>query len=70
MTEITCHRGPDDQGIYVDDEITLGHSRLSIQDLTDAGHQPMHSSSGRYVIVYNGEVYNFKRLRNKINKKW
>ena len=68
MTEITCHRGPDDQGIYVDDEITLGHSRLSIQDLTDAGHQPMHSSSGRYVIVYNGEVYNFKRLRNKIKE--
>ena len=68
MTEITCHRGPDDQGIYVDNEITLGHSRLSIQDLTDAGHQPMHSSSGRYVIVYNGEVYNFKRLRNKIKE--
>ena len=63
MTDITSHRGPDDRGIYSENNVTLGHSRLSIQDLTRAGHQPMVSSTGRYVIVYNGEIYNFKRLR-------
>tara|TARA_B100000941_G_scaffold238464_1_gene181574 strand:- start:3194 stop:5041 length:1848 start_codon:yes stop_codon:yes gene_type:complete len=68
MIDITCHRGPDDRGVFEDDEVTLGHSRLSIQDLTSAGHQPMISSSGRYVIVYNGEIYNFKRLKNEIDK--
>tara|TARA_B100001287_G_scaffold232269_1_gene203301 strand:+ start:853 stop:2709 length:1857 start_codon:yes stop_codon:yes gene_type:complete len=70
MTDITCHRGPDDRGIYEDEKITLGHSRLSIQDLSDAGHQPMVSSSGRYVIVYNGEIYNFKRLKNEIDSNY
>ena len=68
MTDMTCHRGPDDRGIYSEDNVTLGHSRLSIQDLTKAGHQPMVSSTGRYVIVYNGEIYNFKRLRKGISK--
>ncbi|MEE2620901.1 MAG: asparagine synthase (glutamine-hydrolyzing) [Chloroflexota bacterium] len=67
MTDITCHRGPDDRGVYEDENVTLGHSRLSIQDLSDAGHQPMTSSTGRYVIVFNGEIYNFKRLKNKID---
>lgn len=67
MTDITCHRGPDDRGVYEDENVTLGHSRLSIQDLSDAGHQPMASSTGRYVIVFNGEIYNFKRLKNKID---
>ncbi|MFL2676841.1 MAG: asparagine synthase (glutamine-hydrolyzing) [Dehalococcoidia bacterium] len=67
MTDITCHRGPDDRGIYSENNVTLGHSRLSIQDLTRAGHQPMVSSTGRYVIVYNGEIYNFKRLREGIS---
>ncbi len=68
MTDITCHRGPDDRGVYEDENVTLGHSRLSIQDLSDAGHQPMTSSTGRYVIVFNGEIYNFKRLKNKIDR--
>ena len=66
MVSITKHRGPDDIGFFSDDEITLGHSRLSIQDTTSAGHQPMKSSSGRYAIVFNGEIYNFKKLRPEL----
>jgi asparagine synthase (glutamine-hydrolysing) len=59
------HRGPDDLGMWADESIgvVFGHQRLAIQDLTDAGHQPMVSSSGRYVIVLNGEIYNHLDLR-------
>ncbi len=59
------HRGPDDNGIYNDDKITLSHTRLSILDLSILGHQPMHSSCGRYIIVFNGEIYNHLELRKK-----
>lgn len=59
------HRGPDDNGIYADDDVTLTQTRLSILELTDLGHQPMPSSCGRYVIVYNGEIYNHLELRKK-----
>ena len=60
------HRGPDDTGTWVDTTagIALGHERLSIVDLSPAGHQPMISSSGRYVIAFNGEIYNHRRLRS------
>lgn len=62
------HRGPDDHGIWVDPEagVALVHRRLSIVDLSPAGHQPMHSADGRYVIVYNGEVYSHLPIRAEI----
>lgn len=62
------HRGPDDHGVWVDGEcgVGLGHRRLSILDLSPQGHQPMASASGRYVIAYNGEIYNFAQIRNEL----
>ncbi|WP_375495832.1 asparagine synthase (glutamine-hydrolyzing) [uncultured Nostoc sp.] len=59
------HRGPDDQGIYIspDREVAFAHTRLSILDLSAAGHQPMSTSDGRYWITFNGEIYNFRQLR-------
>ncbi len=60
------HRGPDDRGVFSEYGITLGHCRLSIQDLSYAGHQPMKSSTGRYTIVFNGEIYNFKKLKTNL----
>src|SRR5689334_23029327 len=66
MTDRVRHRGPDDQGHYVHGRIALGHRRLSIIDLSVAGHQPMAAEEGRYVIVYNGEIYNFIELRSEL----
>lgn len=63
MTDAVAHRGPDGEGYYTDGGLALGHRRLSIIDLSAAGHQPMQSSDGRYLITYNGEVYNFQELR-------
>ncbi len=58
------HRGPDDSGFWFDDNLGLSHGRLSILDLSDHGHQPMVSEGGRYIIVFNGEIYNFKEIRS------
>lgn len=70
MADTLQHRGPDDEGSYVDAEagVGFGFRRLAILDLTPAGHQPMQSASGRYVIVFNGEVYNFRELRRRLSK--
>ena len=62
------HRGPDDSGVWKGNEsqVVFGHRRLSILDLTKAGHQPMTSSCGRYVVTFNGEVYNHLDLRKEL----
>lgn len=68
MSDAIAHRGPDDSGAWVDESagLALGHRRLSILDLSPAGHQPMSSVCGRYVIVFNGEIYNHGDLRNHL----
>ena len=65
------HRGPDNNGFWIDESsnICLGHSRLSIIDVSDKGSQPMHSYCGRYVVSYNGEIYNFKLIKQKLISK-
>jgi asparagine synthase (glutamine-hydrolysing) len=60
------HRGPDDQGEYVDEHVSLGNTRLAIIDLSPKGHQPMTDRTGRFVITFNGEIYNFKELREAL----
>ena len=62
------HRGPDDNGVFLNDtgNIGLAHTRLSILDLSPLGHQPMLSSDGHVVLVFNGEIYNFKELRKEL----
>jgi len=62
---LMLHRGPDDSGIFTDEHVVLLHRRLSILELSELGHQPMTSSCGRYVIVFNGEIYNHLDLRKK-----
>ena len=71
MTSRIKHRGPDSMGLWTEHNngIYLGHRRLSIIDLSKKGDQPMVSKNGRYVIVFNGEIYNFKKLRNYIHSK-
>ncbi len=66
MVSSIRHRGPDDNGLYVDDRIALGHARLSIIDLTPGGHQPMFNAAGTIGIVYNGEIYNYREEREKL----
>jgi len=66
MTQTLHHRGPDDEGFYIAGNIGLGHKRLSIIDLSAAGHQPMANEDERYWIVFNGEVYNYLELRQRL----
>ena len=68
MNTAIAHRGPDDSGVWHDESvgITLGHQRLAIVDMTPAGHQPMVSESGRFVLIFNGEIYNHKDIRKQV----
>lgn len=68
MLEAIRHRGPDSCGCWQEEAVWLGHRRLSVIDLSQAGHQPMVSSCGRYVLTYNGEIYNFKTLRQQLTR--
>lgn len=68
MNNALSHRGPDAEGTWNDEYAYLGHRRLSIIDLSEAGKQPMHSYDKRYVIVYNGELYNYKELRLQLQR--
>lgn len=70
MKRAQSHRGPDDEGVWTGRagayEVAFGHSRLAVLDLTKAGHQPMLSPCGRYALIYNGEIYNYKELRKEL----
>jgi asparagine synthase (glutamine-hydrolysing) len=66
MTDAIAHRGPDGEGHWIEGGVALGHRRLSIIDLSPAGHQPMVSADHRYVLSYNGEIYNFRELRAEL----
>src|SRR5688500_18394733 len=70
MTAPIAHRGPDDDGLWVDPDagVAFGFRRLAILDLSPQGHQPMHSPSGRFVTLFDGEVYNFKELRHRLEQ--
>jgi asparagine synthase (glutamine-hydrolysing) len=68
-TDLLRHRGPDGRGTCLDDHVALGHRRLSILDLSERGAQPMHDDSGRYTLVYNGEIYNYRSLRQELEQK-
>lgn len=67
-TDRVTHRGPDGYGVWQDEGITLGQRRLAILDLSDNGKQPMHDRSGRYVLAYNGEIFNFVEIKNELEK--
>src|SRR4030095_10397818 len=75
MLETIEHRGRDDEGLWTSDptklgqKACLGHRRLSIIDTSAAGHQPMFSSDGRYAITFNGEIYNYRELREELKSK-
>jgi len=68
MNRILKDRGPDDEDIYVDEAVSLGHTRLSIIDLSEKGHQPMSDINNKFYIAYNGEIYNFKEIREELEK--
>jgi asparagine synthase (glutamine-hydrolysing) len=66
MTDAIAHRGPDGEGHWIDAQVGLGHRRLAIIDLSPAGQQPMVTADSRYVLTYNGEIYNFRELRSEL----
>src|SRR5579885_3446385 len=66
MLDALARRGPDGAGLEQDGPLTIGHRRLAILDLSAAGQQPMASASGRYVVSYNGEIYNYRELQREL----
>ena len=68
MAKSLLHRGPNDSGIYLDGSVGMGFRRLSILDLSEAGHQPMVSEDGHYVLVFNGEIFNYVELRTELRQ--
>jgi len=69
MAAVLAHRGPDGEGVFVKDHVGLGHRRLAIIDLSPAGHQPISNDDGSIWIVFNGEIYNFHELRERLIRK-
>jgi asparagine synthase (glutamine-hydrolysing) len=69
MTDVISHRGPDGEGQWIEGNIGIGHRRLAIIDLSPAGHQPMISADHRYLLSYNGEIYNYRELRAELEAK-
>lgn len=69
MTRALAHRGPDGEGVWIHGPVGLGHRRLAIIDLSDAGRQPMETEDGRYILTYNGEIYNFQILRTELQRR-
>jgi asparagine synthase (glutamine-hydrolysing) len=69
MNAVLRHRGPDDEGIWTDGPVGLGHRRLSIVDLSPTGHQPMSNEDGTIWITYNGEIYNHLDLRADLERR-
>jgi len=68
MAQAIRHRGPDNQGVYIKGQVGLGNRRLSIIDLSSAGNQPVFNENKSVVLVFNGEIYNYQELREKLNK--
>jgi asparagine synthase (glutamine-hydrolysing) len=69
VLRVTSHRGPDNTGIFIDHNVSLGHNRLSIIDISANSNQPMQDATGKYHIIYNGELYNFIELRESLKTK-
>ena len=69
MCTLLAHRGPDGDGVFTRGDAGLGHRRLAIIDLSDAGRQPMSSADGRFWITFNGEIYNFLELRKRVRNR-
>jgi len=70
MMHTMKHRGPDDDGVFIENNVGFGYVRLSIIDLSIAGHQPMFDNSGRYVMIFNGEIYNYIELKEELRDKY
>ena len=68
MNDAIAHRGPNAEGFWNDEHCFLGHRRLSIIDLSESGNQPFISQDGRYILIYNGELYNYKALKLELQR--
>ena len=69
MTDCIAHRGPDSDGFFSNTKVALGHRRLKIIDLSDSGNQPMYDPERQVAIVFNGEIYNFQEIKDRLESK-